>query len=66
MAKNIYFAQINILKEKKCYYETEGPVLLEFLPNNIKSNEAYSFIMKDDVLTYSLDYIKNRTELPYS
>lgn len=66
LAKNIYFAQINILKEKKCYYETEGPVLLEFLPNNIKSNEAYSFIMKDDVLTYSLDYIKNRTELPYS
>ncbi|WP_163579439.1 RNA deprotection pyrophosphohydrolase [Gracilibacillus saliphilus] len=66
LAKNIYFAMVKKLKEQDSYYETEGPVLLEKLPENIKSNENYSFIMKDDVLSYSLDYIEKIMELTYS
>ena len=66
LAKNIYFAMVKKLREQDSYYETEGPVLLEKLPENIKSNENYSFIMKDDVLSYSLDYIEKIMELTYS
>ncbi|SHM91363.1 RNA deprotection pyrophosphohydrolase [Gracilibacillus kekensis] len=66
LAKNIYFATIKKLQEKNNYYETDGPVLLELLPRNIKTNRSYSFIMKDEVLTYSLNYIKNNEELSYS
>ncbi|WP_058306880.1 RNA deprotection pyrophosphohydrolase [Gracilibacillus massiliensis] len=66
LAKNIYFATVKTLQEKNDYYETDGPVLLEILPKNIKTNKSYSFMMKDDVLTYSLDYIKNKAELMYS
>ncbi len=58
LAKNIYFAIVKKLKEQDSYYETEGPVLLNQLPGNIKSNERYSFIMKDDVLPHRL-YRKN-------
>ncbi|WP_018934087.1 RNA deprotection pyrophosphohydrolase [Gracilibacillus lacisalsi] len=66
LAKNIYFAMVKKLREQDSYYETEGPVLLEKLPANIKSNENYSFIMKDDVLSHSLDYIEKIMELTYS
>ncbi|SFM48378.1 8-oxo-dGTP diphosphatase [Gracilibacillus orientalis] len=66
LAKNIYFAIVKKLKEQDSYYETEGPVLLEKLPDNIKSNERYSFIMKDDVLSHSLDYIEKIIEPTYS
>ncbi|QGH34273.1 nucleoside triphosphatase YtkD [Gracilibacillus salitolerans] len=66
LAKNIYFAIVKKLKEQDSYYETEGPVLLNQLPGNIKSNERYSFIMKDDVLPYSLDYIEKIIEPTYS
>ncbi|SER99451.1 8-oxo-dGTP diphosphatase [Gracilibacillus ureilyticus] len=59
IAKNIYFAEIATLKKRSTYLETAGPVLLDELPCNIRSNEAFSFIMKDDVLTYSLRYIKS-------
>ncbi|WP_284141479.1 MULTISPECIES: RNA deprotection pyrophosphohydrolase [unclassified Virgibacillus] len=58
--KNVYFAQISNLVAQPTYFETAGPVLLDSLPNNIKSNKAYSFIMKDDVLSNCLDYIMNR------
>src|SRR5690625_4143684 len=57
--KNVYFAKIEQLIERQHYYETNGPVLLCDLPENIKSNHRFSFMMKDDVLTYCMDYIKN-------
>ncbi|MFC4387192.1 RNA deprotection pyrophosphohydrolase [Gracilibacillus marinus] len=60
IVKNIYFATIKELTEQTSYFETAGPVLLEEIPTNIKHNETFSFIMKDDVLTYSLAYIKER------
>jgi len=58
--KNVYFADVEELTDQPTYYETEGPVLLETVPINVKHNERYSFIMKDDVLTYSLQYIEEK------
>lgn len=58
VAKNIYYAEVERLKKQKTYYETNGPVLLCEIPANVKKNLAYSFIMKDDVLTYCLQYLK--------
>lgn len=52
--KNVYFAEVKTLEKQTSYYETEGPVLLDEIPKNVKSNKKYSFIMKDDVLTYCL------------
>ncbi|GAB2543820.1 RNA deprotection pyrophosphohydrolase [Gracilibacillus alcaliphilus] len=57
LAKNIYYAVIDRLEAQNTYYETEGPVLLQSLPADLKKNNQYSFIMKDDVLPYSLAYI---------
>ncbi|MEK5441444.1 RNA deprotection pyrophosphohydrolase [Fredinandcohnia sp. FSL W7-1320] len=57
--KNIYFAEIDRLLEKKTYFETKGPVLLKEIPlGNVKTDRRFSFIMKDDVLTHSLDYVE--------
>lgn len=56
--KNVYFAEIKSLVDQNTYYETEGPVVIQHLPENIKTNQAYSFMMKDGVLTYSLQRIK--------
>ncbi len=55
--KNIYFAKVSELVEKDDYLETKGPVLLNYLPKNLSTNSMYSFIMKDDVLLHSIDYI---------
>lgn len=55
--KNIYFAKVSKLVEKDDYFETKGPVLLNNLPKNVSTNSMYSFIMKDDVLQHSIDYI---------
>ncbi|QOR65963.1 nucleoside triphosphatase YtkD [Cytobacillus suaedae] len=55
--KNIYFAKVSQLVEKDDYFETRGPVLLKNLPKNLSTNSMYSFIMKDDVLQHSIDYI---------
>ncbi|MFA8440017.1 RNA deprotection pyrophosphohydrolase [Pueribacillus sp. YX66] len=56
--KNIYFAHIESLQRKDDYFETRGPVLLKKLPKQIKSDHRFSFIMKDGVLSYSLQRIK--------
>ncbi len=58
--KNVYFAQIERLEEKKHYYETFGPILLQLIPHNIKSDHKFSFIMKDDVLVYSLKFVNKQ------
>ncbi|WP_163971520.1 RNA deprotection pyrophosphohydrolase [Oceanobacillus halotolerans] len=58
ITKNVYVAEVDELHRQDTYYETEGPVVIETIPQNIKENKAYSFIMKDDVLTHSLNYIQ--------
>jgi 8-oxo-dGTP diphosphatase len=58
--KNVYYAAIKELVSKKNYFETKGPKLLKNLPENIPSNHEYSFIMKDEVLTLSLEEVQRR------
>src|SRR5699024_8642768 len=55
--KNIYMAEINALVKQNTYFETDGPVLKESLPANIKHDPLYSFIMKDEILPYTLKYM---------
>ncbi|MCG1021934.1 RNA deprotection pyrophosphohydrolase [Sutcliffiella horikoshii] len=56
--KNVYFAIIDKLVKQNTYFETNGPVLLRQIPGNVKKDNRFSFIMKDDVLTHSLEKIK--------
>ncbi|WYP25605.1 RNA deprotection pyrophosphohydrolase [Alkalihalobacillus sp. FSL W8-0930] len=60
ICKNIYLAQIKELNKSDHYFETNGPVLVDELPNQIGEHEEYSFIMKDDVLRHCLQYIHER------
>lgn len=60
IAKNVYFASVHKLDEKSNYFETEGPVLLEQLPDNLLVNPEFSFMMKDEVLPLSLEQIQNQ------
>ena len=57
IVKNIYFAVVDSLEERGHYYETNGPFLMPERPKDIKKEERFSFIMKDDVLTHSLKQI---------
>ncbi len=66
VVKNIYFATIEDLIEKADYMETKGPVILENLPRDRKSLSNYSFIMKDEVLTHSLQFLSDNGLLPAS
>lgn len=56
--KNVYYAPIETLKEQPTYYETNGPVLLNEIPKNIKEKNRFSFMMKDDVLSRCLRHVK--------
>lgn len=56
--KNIYFATISDLKDHTHYNETNGSVLLKEIPDDIKDDKRFSFIMRDDVLRHSLTYIQ--------
>ncbi|WP_181349495.1 RNA deprotection pyrophosphohydrolase [Thalassobacillus sp. CUG 92003] len=55
--KNIYFARASTLYARQHYFETNGPMLLDALPSNIKKDRRYSFMMKDGVLPFSLRQI---------
>ncbi|API90904.1 putative 8-oxo-dGTP diphosphatase YtkD [Virgibacillus pantothenticus] len=56
--KNVYFATVSSLEQQATYYETNGPVLLEVLPTDVKHREEFSFMMKDGVLKYCLSHVK--------
>lgn len=56
--KNIYFATIENVIKKEDYMETDGPVMIDELPSGIQQDDAYSFIMKDNVLQYVMKYVK--------
>ncbi|SDZ29995.1 8-oxo-dGTP diphosphatase [Evansella caseinilytica] len=58
--KNVYFAAITELVTKDNYLETKGPRLIAALPNNLRINKEYSFIMKDDVLKHSLEEVARK------
>lgn len=56
--KNVYFASVDTLEQQAHYFETNGPILLKEIPDDIKTNPSFSFIMKDEVLTHCLKRIK--------
>ncbi|MEI3599227.1 MULTISPECIES: RNA deprotection pyrophosphohydrolase [unclassified Oceanobacillus] len=56
--KNLYFAEVKELKEQPTYFETDGPVLLLKIPENVNFNSSYSFIMKDRVVEHAMEYIE--------
>lgn len=58
--KNVYYGIVNYLEKQEHYFETEGPVLLEELPRNIRRNQLYSFIMKDGVLKHCMSFIMQK------
>lgn len=61
--KNVYYAPIESLQKQDTYYETYGPVLLEAIPQNVKEEKRFSFMMKDEVLSRCLAYIKQNYNL---
>lgn len=56
--KNLYFAEVTELEKQATYFETEGPVLVEKIPENVRKHPDYSFIMKDKIILYAKDYIE--------
>ncbi|MGP4072965.1 RNA deprotection pyrophosphohydrolase [Piscibacillus sp. B03] len=58
--KNIYFADVDVLEDEAHYYETEGPVLMDDLPKNIKRDRRFSFMMKDQVLVKAMKIVEER------
>lgn len=55
--KNVYYAEVDKLIEQPTYFETEGPILMDSLPEDLKENKNYSFMMKDEVLSHCLNII---------
>lgn len=51
--KSIFFAELSSMERKKDYLETNGPFLLDALPEVL--DDTYSFIMRDEILPLSLD-----------
>lgn len=59
--KNVYVARINALIGQDTYYETDGPVLLDEIPHDVKHNHLFSFIMKDSVLSECMGRINKNS-----
>ncbi|WP_088043193.1 RNA deprotection pyrophosphohydrolase [Bacillus sp. EAC] len=58
--KNIYFAEVGELLNQQHYFETNGPILFNEFPQNIKRDRRFSFIMRDEVFSHSLSYLKSK------
>lgn len=54
--KNIYVATVDKILLKNRYFETNGPVLLSEIPEDVSTNKTFSFMMKDQVLSESMKY----------
>ncbi|SEI13824.1 8-oxo-dGTPase [Halobacillus karajensis] len=57
--KNVYFAVIDSLADQEHYFETHGPVLFRHLPRNLRTNDRFSFMMKDEVLPECLKKVES-------
>lgn len=60
IVKNVYLADVAQLIEQGTYFETYGPVLVDRLPEELKTDERYSFIMKDEVVALALQFIEEK------
>ncbi|WP_455662872.1 RNA deprotection pyrophosphohydrolase [Pradoshia sp.] len=59
--KAVYFADIIRVEDKANYMETDGPILLDRLPDDYQTSLEYSFIMKDKVVPYAMDQLSKIT-----
>jgi 8-oxo-dGTP diphosphatase len=57
-AKAIFFAEVQSLKEKGHYLETDGPQLWKGDFEEVQKDERFSFIMKDDVIQRTIRYLR--------
>lgn len=55
--KNVYHANVDQMIKQSTYHETHGPKTLEKLPDKIREDKNFSFIMKDDVLSFCLQHL---------
>ncbi|WP_332849163.1 RNA deprotection pyrophosphohydrolase [Bacillus sp. FJAT-42315] len=55
--KAIFFAQIGYIEKKGDYLETDGPVLFHEDLRQKRMNREFSFLMKDEVVERTLDYL---------
>jgi 8-oxo-dGTP diphosphatase len=62
-SKAIFFSDNTILEEKQHYHETEGPVLWSGDFSTVQGDERFSFVMKDEVVSRTLEYLKNDLEI---
>ncbi|RIW35638.1 nucleoside triphosphatase YtkD [Bacillus salacetis] len=57
-AKAIFFADVETVKSKNDYLETDGPLLWDGSFEEVSEDGSFSFVMKDDVLQKTLAYLK--------
>jgi 8-oxo-dGTP diphosphatase len=58
IVKDIYFGEVIRIDDQEHFYETDGPILIEELPENLEFNTDYSFVMRDLVVKESLKRLK--------
>ncbi|WP_337018549.1 RNA deprotection pyrophosphohydrolase [Oceanobacillus massiliensis] len=58
VVKNVYYAKVDKLTEQETYFETDGPILLNYIPGKVKYIKKYSFVMKDGVLENCMKFLK--------
>lgn len=58
--KNIYFGLVDDLIKKDDYLETNGPVLMKEFPSNVKIDDRFSFIMKDQVIELAIKEVNEK------
>jgi len=58
--KAVYFAHIDQLIKKVDYFETDGPILLTESEIEKRSKKMFSYIMKDSVMDFCLQHIKEK------
>ncbi|MGM0847125.1 MAG: RNA deprotection pyrophosphohydrolase [Bacillota bacterium] len=59
-AKAIFFAEVDKLSNKEDYLETDGPQLWNGNLKSVKEDKRFSFVMKDEVVQKSLQYLREQ------
>jgi 8-oxo-dGTP diphosphatase len=62
-AKAIFFAEVHTLNETDDYLETNGPQLWSGDFKTINEDRRFSFIMKDEVISRTLKFLKDQRYL---
>lgn len=58
--KRVYYADVESLEEKSQFFETDGPVLIGGDLLSLRTQDQYSFIMKDSVMEKVLENVVSR------